>query len=100
MTGRIAGDKSIAKKYEIHYQEFKEKEAADNIMRKNKEKEEIENQINNERKNFSFDNPNHVLVLGNQVKYVLTGDSVEIENENTGEALEKLRKIVAQKLIR
>lgn len=53
-------------------------------LRNNKEKKEIRNEIINERKNL-----NHILVLGNQVKYVITADSVEVENEK----LQKSRQI-------
>ena len=96
----IFGEKSIAHQYEIHYKKFKEKEAEDKKIEKEKVLKENLLEIEKERNNFTFENPRHILILKDKIKYAMTGDSVDIENENIPEALEKLRKIVAEKIIR
>ena len=64
------------------------------ILQKELENREIE------RKNFKFENSNHIIVKNDSVTYVMTGDTVIVENGNLIDAMEELRIIVAEKLVK
>ena len=96
----IYKDKSIVSKYELHRDEFIALEKAEKVATQQAEAEAIVDQIEAERNNFKFTNQNHILVLNGSVKYVMTGDSVEIENGDVSTATEKLRILVASTLIK
>ena len=70
----MSNSSTLSSEKKIIIRSFKNKRLQKGICEIIRRKKEIGNEIINERKNL-----NHVLVLGNLVKYVITADSVTLK---------------------
>ena len=90
---------SIAWKYEQHLKDFIAKERYKRISSSIEHSIREQREIEDRREKFTFENLNHVLVLENSVKHIMTGEEVTIGEDSLESATEKLRQRVAEKTI-